>query len=152
MPRRAGISRTRTFSAKSLEVKVFVDTNVLVAAYATRGLCSDLLRLILAQHELVVSRQVLDELERALRGKIGLPEGLIAEILATLAAHMFETEPDLLSPIALRDFDDEPILAAALAAGAAALVTGDADLLDAAPGAPLPILSTRAFWLQQRGG
>ena len=133
-------------------MRVFVDTNVLVAAYATRGLCSDLLRLILAQHELVVSRQVLAELERALRDKIGLPEALIAEVLATLAVHLVETEPDLRSPIVLRDSDDEPILAAALAAGAAALVTGDADLLDAAPGAPLPILSPRAFWLQQRGG
>ena len=133
-------------------MRVFVDTNVLVAAYATRGLCSDLLRLILAQHELVVSRQVLAELERALRDKIGLPEALIAEVLATLAVHLVETEPDLRSPIVLRDSDDEPILAAALAAGAAALVTGDADLLDAAPGAPLPILSPRAFWLQQRVG
>ena len=133
-------------------MKVFVDTNVLLAAYATRGLCSDLLRLILAQRELVVSRQVLDELERALRGKIGLPEGLLAEILATLAAHIFETEPDLRSPIVLRDSADEPILAAAIAAGAAALVTGDTDLLDAAPGAPLPILSPRAFWIQQRTG
>ena len=80
-------------------MRVFVDTNVLVAAYATRGLCADLLRLILAQHELVVSRQVLDELERALRDKIGLPEALIAEILATLAAHLFETEPGLRSPL-----------------------------------------------------
>lgn len=133
-------------------MKVFVDTNVLVAAYATRGLCSDLLRLILAQHELVVSRQVLTELERALRDKIGLPETLIAEILATLAAHLFDTDSELRSPIVLRDCDDEPILAAALAAGAAALVTGDADLLDAAPGAPIPILSPRAFWLQQRAG
>ena len=72
-------------------MRVFVDTNVLVAAYATRGLCSDLLRLILAQHELVVSRQVLAELERALRDKIGLPEALIAEVLATLAVHLVET-------------------------------------------------------------
>lgn len=133
-------------------MKVFVDTNVLVAAYATRGLCSDLLRLILAQHELVVSQQVLAELERALRDKIGLPEGLIEEILATLTPQLFAGDADLPSPIALRDAADEPILAAAIASGAGALVTGDADLLDAAPGAPLPILSPRAFWIQQRAG
>lgn len=132
-------------------MKVFVDTNVLVAAYATRGLCSDLLRLLLAQHELVVSRQVLDELERALRGKIGLPEALIDEILATLAAYLFETEPGLHSPVTLRDSDDEAILAAALASGAAALVTGDADLLEGAPRSPIPIHTPRALWLQLRG-
>ncbi len=133
-------------------MKVFVDTNVLVAAYATRGLCSDLLRLILAQHELVVSRQVLTELERALRDKIGLPEALVAEILATLSPHLWEESGDLQSPIALRDPTDEPILAAAVASGAAVLVTGDADLLAAAAGAPLPILGPRAFWMQQRTG
>ena len=131
-------------------MRVFVDTNVLVAAYATRGLCADLLRLILAQHELVVSRQVLTELEHALRDKIGLPEALIAEILATLTPHLCEQTIELRSPIQLRDPADEPILAAAIAAGAAALITGDAELLDAAAEAPLPILSPRAFWLQQR--
>ena len=133
-------------------MKVFVDTNVLVAAYATRGLCSDLLRLILAQHELVVSRQVLAELERALRDKIGLPEALVAEILATLSPNLWEQAGELQSPIALRDPTDEPILAAAVASGAAVLVTGDADLLAVAVGAPLSILGPRVFWMQQRTG
>ena len=132
-------------------MKVFVDTNVLVAAYAARGLCSDLFRLILAQHELVVSRQVLGELERVLRDKIGLPEALIGEILATLAAHLFDSDSDLRSPLVLRDSDDEPILAAEIAAGAAALITGDADLLEAAPMSPISIHSPRALWLQLRG-
>ena len=125
------------------------------AAYATRGLCSDLLRLILAQHELVVSRQVLAELERALRDKIGVPQALIEEILATLTPHLFDEDATSSEPIArfaLRDPTDEPILAAAVASGAEVLVTGDADLLTAAPTAPLPILSPRAFWLQRRGG
>jgi len=29
-------------------VRVFLDTNVLVAAFATRGLCADLMRVVLA--------------------------------------------------------------------------------------------------------
>ena len=44
-------------------MRVFVDTNVLVAAVATRGLCADVLRAVLASHELVVSQQVLAEVE-----------------------------------------------------------------------------------------
>jgi len=132
-------------------LKVFFDTDVLVAAYATRGLCCDLLRLILAQHELVVSKQVLAELDRTLRAKIGLPEPPIAEILAALGPQVFDDGSVLCSPIALRDVDDEPILAAAIAARADALVTGDADLLDAAPASPLPIFTPRAFWTQLRG-
>jgi len=33
-------------------MRVFLDTNVLVAAYATHGLCEDVFRVILAEHEL----------------------------------------------------------------------------------------------------
>ena len=34
-------------------MKIFLDTNVLVSAYATRGICSDLVRFVLAEHELM---------------------------------------------------------------------------------------------------
>ena len=54
-------------------MRVFLDTNVLVSAFATRGLCADLLELVLLQHELIVSRSLLRELERALRQKVKLP-------------------------------------------------------------------------------
>jgi len=37
-------------------VKVFLDTNVLVSALATRGLCADLLRKVLTEHELLVGK------------------------------------------------------------------------------------------------
>jgi len=36
-------------------VKVFLDTNILVSATATRGLCADVLREVLASHQLIVS-------------------------------------------------------------------------------------------------
>jgi hypothetical protein len=38
-------------------LRVFLDTNVLVSAFATRGLCADLLELVLLQHELIVKPQ-----------------------------------------------------------------------------------------------
>jgi predicted nucleic acid-binding protein len=47
-------------------VRVVLDTNVLIAAFATRGLCEDVLRTVLAEHELIVSKFILAELERVL--------------------------------------------------------------------------------------
>jgi predicted nucleic acid-binding protein len=42
-------------------VRVFFDTNVLVSAFLARGLCADLLRLVLTEHTLVTSEVVLDD-------------------------------------------------------------------------------------------
>ena len=42
----------------------FFDTNVLAAAFATRGLCADLFAHVLLEHELVVCEVILDELSR----------------------------------------------------------------------------------------
>jgi predicted nucleic acid-binding protein len=53
-------------------VKVALDTNVLVSAVATRGLCADIFNHILAEHQLVVGVTVLSELQRVLREKMRL--------------------------------------------------------------------------------
>jgi predicted nucleic acid-binding protein len=54
-------------------VKVFLDTNVLVSGFATRGLCADVIRLVLAEHELVPWEVVLNELKQVLKPKIQFP-------------------------------------------------------------------------------
>ena len=51
-------------------MRVFLDTNVLVSAVATRGLCADVLREILVSHQLVISSPLIDELENVLHAKI----------------------------------------------------------------------------------
>ena len=66
-------------------MRVFLDTNVLVSAFATRGLCADLFELGLPGHELIVSRAVLRELERALRQKLKLPALDAAAVVAFVA-------------------------------------------------------------------
>ncbi len=128
-------------------MKVFLDTNVLVGGFATRGLCADVIRLILAEHELTIGDVVLREVERVLKRKIGLPTEQIQEILAFLETQTVQPKPKLPSPLQVRDEDDQWILASAFAAKAEVLVTGDKDLLDVADKVGgLTITDPRGFW------
>lgn len=134
-------------------MRVFLDTNVLISAFATRGLCADVLHTVLAEHQLVLGETVLTELGRVQRTKLGLPADLVDETLAFLRREAAVTS-DVVDPgLSLRDPTDVLIVGEALAAGAQVLVSGDRDLLDVGRGAPLPIMSPRAFWdhLRTRG-
>ena len=127
-------------------MRVFLDTNVLVAAFATRGLCADVLRDVLAEHELLVGEVVLTELERALKRRLRLPATAVEAILQFLREHEVVPKPKEPASLPVRDPADRWILASALAARADVLVTGDRDLLDLPASAPLRILDPRAFW------
>ncbi len=133
-------------------MKVFLDTNVFVSAFATRGLCADLFQVVIADHQLVMGETVLDELRRILSRKLRIAPGLIDEVEAFLRSQG-EVVRDL-PPVALniRDLADRVVLAEAVAGGAEVLVTGDADLLSVAAGAPLPIVAPRAFWELLKAG
>jgi putative PIN family toxin of toxin-antitoxin system len=127
-------------------VRVFLDTNVLISAFATRGLCADVLHTVLAEHQLVLGETVLSELARVQRLKFGSPDDLVQETLAFLRREATVTSESTNTTLVLRDPTDLKIVGEALATDAEVLVTGDRDLLDAAAQAPLPILSPRAFW------
>jgi putative PIN family toxin of toxin-antitoxin system len=127
-------------------VKVFPDTNVLVAAFATRGLCADLLRTVLAKHELVLGQVVLVELERVLREKLRVPEAVIAAALDLLREFPVAAATEPLPRPGCRDKDDIEVLSCALAAGADVLVTGDRDLLVLAGKSSLRIVDPRELW------
>ncbi|HET8655122.1 MAG TPA: putative toxin-antitoxin system toxin component, PIN family [Longimicrobiaceae bacterium] len=133
-------------------MKIFLDTNVLVSAHATRGLCADVLRVVLAEHELITAEVVLEELERILTSKIRLPQDVVAEILISLREHPVEPRPESSAAFPVRDPDDAWVLASALAAGAEVLVSGDPDLLEVAEEIPgIRITSPRGLWSMLRG-
>jgi uncharacterized protein len=134
-------------------MKVFLDTNVFVAAFASRGLCGDLLRVVLAEHELLVGEVVLVELRRILKQKIKLPGGHIEDLVSFLRQHTLIPRPRRHLGLSLGDPDDEWVVASAIAGDADMLVTGDALLL-AIVSPPLPIVSPRGLWqqLSSRGG
>ena len=127
-------------------MRVFLDTNVLVAAFATRGLCADVMRVVLAEHQLITGEVVLGELRKALARRIKLPAAAIDDIVALLREQEVVPKPDTPSDLPIRDPDDRWILASATAGPADVLVTGDRDLLDIARKAPLPVLDPRGFW------
>ena len=55
---------------------------VLAAAFATRGLCADVMRAVLAEHQLLVGEVVLTELRRALSRRIKVPGADLEDICA----------------------------------------------------------------------
>ena len=125
---------------------MFLDTNVLVSAFATRGLCADVFRLVLAEHTLVTGEVVLRELSRALKSRIRLPRSRMDEIVSFLREYEVVPKPKAPSSIPIRDEDDRWVLASAIAGAADVLISGDRDLLDVAEKAPLKILDPRGFW------
>ena len=133
-------------------MRVCLDTNVLVAAFATRGLCADVVRTVLAEHDLIIGEVILTELRRALAAKLKLPVDRIEAAEAILASVPIIPKPSEPSGLSMRDAADRWVLATAIAGKADVLVTGDRDLLDVAARSPVLILDPRAFWELLRSG
>ncbi len=127
-------------------MKVFLDTNVLVSAFTTRGLSADVVRLILTEHELLTGEVNLAELERVLQKRMGVPTAQVGLVLQLLRDQTIIPRPKTPPDVTVRDSDDLWVLASALAGGAEVLVTGDQDLLVLHGTVPLPVLSPRGFW------
>ncbi|MGA2382783.1 MAG: putative toxin-antitoxin system toxin component, PIN family [Gemmatimonadales bacterium] len=125
-------------------MRVCFDTNVLVSAVATRGICADLMNLVLAEHEVVLGETVLSELKRVLERKVRVPKATTAELDAFLRQRATVISASRQAPEGALDAADAAVLAEA-AAGADVLVTGDRQLLEL-PRPPIPIVSPRGLW------
>jgi putative PIN family toxin of toxin-antitoxin system len=127
-------------------VRVFLDTNVLVSAFASRGLCADLLELVLLEHDLIVGRNVLSELDKALRQKVRLSAASAAEITEFVIGEATEVVRGGEPANVKADEADARVLGEALAGQAEMFVTGDAALLKLAAVEALRIVAPRQFW------
>ena len=133
-------------------MRVLLDTNVLASAFAPRGLCADVLRVILSDHALVVPEVVLVELRRVLQRQFKVPQALVSDIEALLREHDVVRRPSSPGQLRLRDPSDEWVLASALAGRADIIVSGDGDLLVLGAAGPVPVLSPRQFWDSLQSG
>ena len=127
-------------------MRILLDTNVLVAAFATRGLCQDVLQLVLAEHRLLVGETILDQFKRILGDKLRMPNGQIEEVVSFVREQSEVVAPAAPATWPESDPDDRWVVAAALDGSAELVITGDKDLLNASCGEELRIVTPRGFW------
>jgi len=128
-------------------VRVFLDTNVLASAFGTRGLCADVLEVILVEHELMTGEVVIEELGRALSKKFGMPVEKVRGYQRFLRDYHVESKPSQLPNLNLSGQGDLMVVASAINANAEILITGDREML-ALKKKPkdMRIISPREFW------
>ncbi len=127
-------------------MRIFLDTNVIVSAVATRGLCADVFRETLVHHDLVISEVLLSEIAEVLRSKIGVPPEFVSDVLAMLRESSVLSKPSRPVDLPIRDASDKALISAALCGGADLFVTGDKELLDLPGSGTMEIVSPRMFW------
>ncbi len=126
-------------------MKIVLDANVIIAAFAARGLCESIMEVCLNEHEIVFSDDLFDEILRNLRLKIKLPANIIDNIGEFLREHANISIPVPLTSDVCRDPDDIKVLGLAVASNADYIVTGDKDLLVLKSFQGIPILNPRSF-------
>lgn len=130
-------------------MKIFVDTNVWLAGRFGKGLCTELLdMLVRTDVEILVDERVLDEFYRIGKHKFGMDE-----YKATRASIFFHQYTRILTASSYQapgipDPDDAWIIAAALDAHADLFVTGDKALLALGVMEQMPIIDPRTAYNQ----
>ncbi|OGV67984.1 MAG: hypothetical protein A2498_01925 [Lentisphaerae bacterium RIFOXYC12_FULL_60_16] len=132
-------------------MRIFLDTNVIASATATRGLCADVLRTVIAFHDLVVSEHLIAELRRVLKGKFGASPDVITDVVWLLQRDTRASDAMPLHDVPLPDPADVAIVSSALNGAAEVLVTGDKEILKLHRIGSLEILIPRQFWDKERG-
>lgn len=132
-------------------MKVVLDTNILIAAFAARGTCHDLFEHVALHHALVLSEHILEEFARNLPETSGAGSRDTARAVRLVAGRARIVIPTTLRPVAGVTPDDLPVLGTAAAASAHVLVTGDQALRRLRRFRGTRILPPAAFWPFEAG-
>ena len=130
--------------------KIVLDTNVVIAAFAVRGLCESVFELCLESHDLITSDFILDEIRNKLTRKLKLSEQTVSEIIKLLKTRSELVIPQEIKVDTCRDPKDLPVLGTCLSGKADYLISGDKDLLELESFEKTLIVSPRNFYESQK--
>ncbi|OHD66003.1 MAG: putative toxin-antitoxin system toxin component, PIN family [Spirochaetes bacterium RBG_13_51_14] len=132
-------------------MKLVLDSNIIVAAYAGRGLCNSLFELCLDRYSIIISDFILAEVYRTLNNKLKMPPKNVQIIIDYLKEFCDLTAYTKLNESICRDKNDNDIIALAISNNVDYLITGDKDLLILKKYKKVKIISPREFWLIVKG-
>lgn len=126
-------------------MRVLLDTNVLIAAFITRGVCSDVFDHCIRHHELVISEFILDEFQKNMILKFRYRKEETDEAIELLRSKIKLVRPVIIEKKICRDTNDIPILGTAIAGNVNCIITGDKDLLSIKRFRSIDIVSPAEF-------
>lgn len=133
-------------------MKIIIDTNIIIAAFSSQGLCSLLFELSLDKYEIIISNHILNELEKNFRTKIKLSSKRITEIIDYLKSHCLLCDYQRYNISVCRDKDDDEILALGKFNNVKYIITGDKDLLILKEHENIKIITPRKLWELSKEG
>ncbi len=127
-------------------MKVVLDSNIYIAAFSSRGLCSSLFELCLDSTTTLISEHIISEVSKNLLKKIKLPANKTKDIIIYLREQCVVRDYQKLSEKVCRDADNDNILVLVRDNRVDYIITGDKDLLVLEKFDLIPIIDPRKFW------
>ena len=127
-------------------MRLVIDTNVLIAAFISHSVCSELLEHCVLNHDVVLSGFILDELKEKLVSKFKYTTREAKGVVTLLKSRCSIVGTCALPCPVSRDPDDDNIVATAIAGSCRCIVSGDKDLLDLKQVGAIVVVSPAQFW------
>jgi len=95
-------------------MRIVLDANVVIAAFAARGLCDTIIEFCLDSHDILLSEDLILEISSNLRKKIKIAPQVVDKIMNLLRENAEVLIPEHLSSKLCRDPDDLHVLGLAI--------------------------------------
>ena len=134
-------------------MKLVLYSNVIVAAFATQGICHSLLEYCLYNHTIFFSEALIDEISIKLKTRIEIPKQLAKEIISFLKSFARIVSPQPLGQGFCRNLNVDNVISLAMTVKSDYIISVESDLFTLKQYKPIPVLSPRDFWniLQKKG-
>ncbi len=127
-------------------MKILFDTNVLVSAFVTGGVCYDIIDDSIEEHEPCYTDFILAEFGRVFKHNFKYPDSVIEKFTSFIGRRFARgLTSDIIENIS-RDKNDNQILADAVLNNISIIITGDKDLLDLKSYRGVKIIAPKDYW------